>query len=175
MQPTTSREPSPVSPPYPASFHSESPEPILSPSFCETATKPINSGEKKSFIVSFVVSTILSLNPIYGLIGGTISFLASRIDSIVSPILGRHIEEAIDNTFGSASSIVKFALKLTVVLSIINLAALAIAPLIGLAIEVDLLFTTIISIGINLPALLNKDVNILGEAPEGRPYFVLFA
>lgn len=144
------------------------------PSLCDTLTKPINQGEKKSFVYSCVISALFTLDPVVGLISGLVSALASRIDSCVSPILKQHLETTLDDVFGDASPFVKFSLKLVVVLTIINAASLVLAPLFGVAIEIDILFATIISLAINLPNLLSETSRVLDTAPEGRPYYLLF-
>ena len=149
---------------------------FLTPSsLCDTLTKPINAGEKKSFIVSFVISSLLTFNPVIGLLGGLTSTLASRIDSVVSPILKKHLETTLDDVLGAASPFAKFALKLVVVMTVVNVALLVLAPFIGVAIEINILVATIISIAINLPRLLSAEPKVLDTLPEGRPYFVLFA
>jgi hypothetical protein len=148
--------------------------PVL-PNICETLTAPIGSLELAGTIVSAVISTILTFSPVLGILAGGVSLLASRVDRFAIPLLRNDALNDFFNCFGDFEPIAKLIVKSIVVLSLANFILAVIAPFIGIAIEIDILFGVFASLLINGAKTLGGHIDPLQSRPEGRPYLIFFA
>ena len=81
-----------------------------------------------SFILGFVVSSLMDMDPWVGLVGGTLSAAASLIDSVARPILNRLFN---DVDFRNSNRELLF--RSVIVLSVLAPLAAALAPLWGVS------------------------------------------
>jgi hypothetical protein len=145
------------------------------PTLCHTLTAPIGSLELAGSIGSAVITTLLTLSPVAGILAGGISLLASRVDRFAIALLRNDALTGFFNCFDVFAPIAKLVVKSIVVLTLANFVLAAIAPFIGIAIEIDILFGVLVSLLINGAKALSGHIDPLQSRPEGRPYLIFFA
>ena len=130
----------------------------------------IPSTEKTSFAIGFIINTVFSrLNPIHGVIGGAVNVLASRIDTLIKPYLRNIFDEIIETHCSEKiKPHVKFACKSIIVLSICNLLARGISPIIGTTLKINVLLSACYKHLFYLKS--DSNLNVWGEDSPGQIY-----
>jgi hypothetical protein len=112
--------------------------------FFDRLKQPIAENHIQGMILSGLISTIFTLNPLNIVISVGLSFLASRIDIIVRPVINRFIAPLLDSEIKpSLSNLITILFVTTVTIGISSSAA----GLIGSAYAVDKLITFLITLG----------------------------
>jgi hypothetical protein len=148
-----------------------------SESCCSLLRQPIGKLEGRSCLVAGALSLILTANPAYAVLSCGISLLASRIDRVVSPLFrSSSTLQSFFNAFGSCATTLKLITKVVTVLTIANFVLAAIAPFIGVAIEISILSGIVFSLIINAINLIaGRVVDPFANRPEGTPYTIFIS
>ncbi len=112
--------------------------PLSLPQECyDNAFRPLTPAEPRSFCIGFIMTTIITANPIIGIAGGLVNTLASRIDLIIRPLLRDFVGQKIH------SNHFQFALKSFAVITICNMLTFTISPIIGITLRINTLSSMI--------------------------------
>jgi hypothetical protein len=130
--------------------------------------EPIKKKEIKGMVISGVASLLFFSNPISIVTSIGLSFLASRIDSLVKPILREFVEPFIDSEFPEIANFVKTVLKNIVVITTVACTGNFISKIFKLSLFIDAFFMTFINC-----VFSSYPTNPYQDLPEGKAWFIL--
>jgi hypothetical protein len=148
----------------PASMHT----PLTLNELWSKCKEPIKQKEIKGMVISGVASLLFTANPIAIVTSIGLSLLASRIDSLVRPILREFVEPFIDSEFPEIANFTKTVLKNIVVITTVACTGNFISKIFKLSLVIDAFFMIFINCFFS-----SYRPNPYEDLPEGKAWFIL--